>query len=110
MDYVSLGQRIRKRRRERHWTQARLAQEIGLSVSYLGHIERGTRKASLESLIALCNALDVSPNYLLEGSLTITGMAEGLTPKKRTVLRELVQHLNDNLDEWLDDSAPPPDE
>ena len=51
-------------------TQEQLAEKLQLSTSFLGHIERGTRKASLETLIALCNALDVSPNYLLARSLT----------------------------------------
>ena len=53
LDYLSLGQRIRKKRRERHWTQAQLARAVGLSVSFMGHVERGTRKASLESLVAI---------------------------------------------------------
>lgn len=109
MDYVSLGQRIRRKRRERHWTQAQLADAVNLSVSFMGHVERGTRKASLESLVALCNVLDASPNYLLEQSLTVTSVSENLSPQKRTVLRELVQHLSDNLDEWLDED-PLPDE
>ena len=72
MDYISLGRRVNKRRRELHMTQEQLAEKLQLSTSFLGHIERGTRKASLETLIALCNALDVSPNYLLERSLTLS--------------------------------------
>ena len=106
INYVSMGMRIRRKRRERHWTQERLAQEADLSLSFLGHIERGTRKASLETVISLCNTLDVSPNYLLEHSLTIT-RREALSPHRRIALRELVHHLNNNLDEWLADDMDP---
>ena len=35
----------------------------------MGHIERGTRVANLETFVAICNALNVSPDYLLYDSL-----------------------------------------
>ena len=46
-----------------------LAEKAGISCSFVGHIERGEKKASLETLIALCNALRVSPALLLQDSL-----------------------------------------
>lgn len=102
MDYVSLGQRIRKQRRARHWTQADLAQEVDISMSFLGHIERGTRKASLETIVSICNALNVSPGYLLENSLSISPRGETDPAKGRYAVREAAQRLYDNLDEWLE--------
>lgn len=36
-----------------------------LSTAHIGHIERGTRALSIESLITLSNVLDVSTDYLL---------------------------------------------
>ena len=68
MDYVDLGNRIRILRRERKMTQAELAKRVGIAASYLGHIERGTRIASLETFVALCEVLDTTPNHLLTGS------------------------------------------
>ena len=65
MNYALLGQRIKQARKEKHLTQEQLAEVCGLSASFLGHIERGTRKASLETLYALCRALNVSSDYLL---------------------------------------------
>ncbi|MEA5069461.1 MAG: helix-turn-helix transcriptional regulator, partial [Christensenellaceae bacterium] len=55
MDYRSLGMRIRKQRKNLHLTQEELAERAGISLSFLGHIERGTRKASLETLVSLSN-------------------------------------------------------
>lgn len=103
MDYVSLGRRIYQKRRELHWTQTQLARKVGLSVSFLGHIERGSRKASLESLIAICNALNVSPNYLLEQSLTITLPAQNTSPERFSHAdRRRMQELVFEFSRWLD--------
>lgn len=104
MDYVSLGRRIRQKRIALHWTQSQLAQAVGLSVSFLGHIERGSRKASLETIVDICNALDITPGYLLEDSLSISqeaAAATGLNARQRTALNQIVQYL----DTWCD--APP---
>jgi DNA-binding XRE family transcriptional regulator len=43
-DYMKIGRNIK---RYRHWnelTQEQLAELIGVSTSFVGHIERGTRK------------------------------------------------------------------
>ena len=78
MDYAELGRRIRSMRRARHMTQTDLARSAGISAPFLGHIERGSRIASLETLVQLCNALKTDANtllafdlkYLPENSLT----------------------------------------
>ena len=64
-DYISLGKRIRKIRIERHLTQEQLAEACELSTAHIGHIERGTRALSIESLITISNVLEVSTDYLL---------------------------------------------
>lgn len=65
MDYVLLGKRVRIRRNILDITQASLAEMIGVSTSFVGHIERGTRKLSVETLYLLCKALDTSADFLL---------------------------------------------
>ena len=50
MDYFALGKRIRKRRVEQGMTQEQLALHVGVTTSFIGHLERGSRKASLETL------------------------------------------------------------
>lgn len=91
VDYKDLGARIRKRRRELKLTQEKLAEMVNLSTSYLGHVERGTRTASLETLVELCHALQVSPNTLLQGSLNIGGFS-GEAPISK-VQRESINAL-----------------
>lgn len=65
MDYVQLGKRIRIRRTFLELTQKELAERINVCTSFIGHIERGRRMLSVETLYSLCVALDVSADFLL---------------------------------------------
>ena len=57
VDYKKLGLRIRKYRKEKGLTMDQLAEMADVSSSFLGHIEHGTRVASVETLARLCKAL-----------------------------------------------------
>lgn len=91
--------RIRSKRKEKHITQSALAEMADISLSFLGHIERGSRKASLETIIALCNALHVSPTYLLQESLEQEAMGEKHASRKQFV-QELSMSVIERLREW----------
>lgn len=65
IDYTAIGKRIRKCRKEKHWSQQHLADVADLSDTNISHIERGATKLSLPSLIAIANALDTTTDYLL---------------------------------------------
>ncbi len=106
MDYSSLGARIRRERVLRGWTQEQLAEKAGISLSFLGHIERGTRKASLETLVSLCNVLEVSMDALLSGSLVYKpGLRPGeLHGKKKMALQEILKSVEDALATWSDEN------
>ncbi len=41
MDWLSVGENIRKKRLAKSWKQATLAEMVDLSNSYMGMIERG---------------------------------------------------------------------
>jgi len=106
MDYIDLGRRIRKQRTQRGWTQETLAERVNVSTSFVGHVERGSRKASLETLVSMANALDVSVDYLLSGSINnsvIGPMPKGLSNQQRTALKEILTTIQDNLSEWEKD-------
>ena len=65
MDHTALGERIRTMRRARKLTQVELGELTNISPSFIGHIERGTRVMSVETLMALSHALECTPNELL---------------------------------------------
>ena len=65
VDYQALGKRVRACRKGKDITQEELAQRVGISTSFLGHVERGTRVLSVETLVKLCEVLHITPNRLL---------------------------------------------
>lgn len=67
MDYQAMGHRIRKRRRWLDMTQEQLAEAAGVCTSFVGHIERGSRKMSVETLWSICNALNISMDVIVSG-------------------------------------------
>ena len=50
IDYTRLGERIREERLHLRLTQARLAEAVDISDTYMGAIERGERGMSLDTL------------------------------------------------------------
>lgn len=67
LDYGKMGMRIRQVRKVKGWSQDELAKRCGISMSFLGHIERGTRIMSLETFASICAALDTGADELLWG-------------------------------------------
>ena len=67
LDYGKMGMRIRQVRKAKGWSQNELAEKCGISMSFLGHIERGTRIMSMETFANICTALDAGADELLWG-------------------------------------------
>lgn len=69
IDYVILGQRIRKFRKMKQLKQAQLADLIGTSPSNISHIERGKTKPSLQIVVDIANQLEVPMDKLMYGNV-----------------------------------------
>jgi hypothetical protein len=54
-----LGARLKRLRREREMNQAAMAAELGISASYLNHLERNQRPVTAPVLLRLAEAFDV---------------------------------------------------
>ncbi len=59
---------MRDLRRQQELTQESLAELVGVSPSFVGHIERGEKKASLETMNRLAAALGTTMDYLVLGA------------------------------------------
>ena len=70
IDYVDIGLRIKNLRRKQALSQEQLAENTGLSISHISHIENASTKLSLPSLVIIANYFQVSIDYLLCGSLS----------------------------------------
>ena len=70
MEADSLGKKIRRLRINNCLSQARLAEAVDVSTNYIGQIERGDRTPSLDTVIALCNALHASVDYVVSDDIS----------------------------------------
>lgn len=70
MERKGLGKRINFARKDRNFTADRLSELCNINATYLRQIEGGIKTPSLPVFIAICNALKISPDYLLQDVLT----------------------------------------
>jgi transcriptional regulator with XRE-family HTH domain len=62
---VSLGDRIRKLRKKRGWTQVVMAEKIGIDRSFIADVERGKRNISILNLDLIAKGFKLSLARLL---------------------------------------------
>lgn len=65
VELEAIGKNIRKYRLMKKLRQEDLAEKAGLSINYVGAIERGEKVPSLETLLVIINALGVSADMIL---------------------------------------------
>lgn len=66
LDFSRIGQRIKEVRTDKKLTQEYIAETTGVNVSHISNIENAKVKVSLTLLVAICNALEVTIDYILE--------------------------------------------
>ena len=84
INYLAIGERIKKYRRERKIPQQKLAKLVGISVPHMCNIENGRTKFGLPILVALADALEVRPDLLLYEQINQHG-------KMRTMILEEIE-------------------
>ena len=65
LDFKVIGLRIQQRRCEKKMTQAELAELIDTNQKHLSRIEGGYHRCTLDLIVAIAKALDVSVDYLI---------------------------------------------
>ena len=65
IDYQAIGQTVKRLRQQHGLTQDQLSEKCEISTSFLGHIERGSRKLSLETAVKIADSLNVSIDTLI---------------------------------------------
>ena len=103
IDYKQIGKRIAKRRNVLDMTQAELAEKADLSATYTGNVERGAT-CSIETLMKICTALEVTPDYFLLGvdkeyrSDSLDDIKDAIfrcEPKKKAVIKGFIEWYAD---------------
>lgn len=64
--YFTLGDNVKKYRKRKKLTQAKLAEIVGVNPNTIAYIETGIRFVRTETLARLCNVLEVTPKQLFE--------------------------------------------
>jgi len=67
VDFIEVGKRIAKMRKNVGLTQEKLAEKVGLERNTIAQVEKGGLGLSLESVLAICKVLKIDTNYLLSG-------------------------------------------
>lgn len=68
LDYKLIGERLKKARIKKGYTQEKLSEIINVSIAYLSRIETGATHINLKRLNQICSLLDVSEAFILNGA------------------------------------------
>jgi transcriptional regulator with XRE-family HTH domain len=63
---IKFGERIKTLRKERGWSQEKLAEETGFHRTYIGMIERGERNPSLININIFAKTFGISISELIK--------------------------------------------
>lgn len=83
LQYREMGSRIKIRRKELKIKQSELAEGLGISNNHMSSIENGRQKPSMDTFINICNFLNVTPDYLLLGSMHAYNISQDIIDKLR---------------------------
>lgn len=67
LDMTTVGNRIKKRRKDLHLTQMEIKEKTGISSGNMSEIEQGNRLPAAATLVLLSEILECSIDYLLTG-------------------------------------------
>ena len=112
LNFKLIGLRVKESRLQKRMSQAELAERTDLSVSYISHIETENKRASLESLVRIANALEVTVDQMLSGNQTndpteyradLMQLLEGCTSYEKRIIYEIALTVKKSLrdNQWL---------
>jgi transcriptional regulator with XRE-family HTH domain len=100
---VSINERITALRKQHKLSQTELAKRIGVSRTIIGNYERGENTPSIDNVIKLAQAFDVSVDFLLgEGN---TAKYDKAVLKRMEAIEELDQDTRSHLFFLIDNVA-----
>lgn len=95
----SMGERIYTQRKALKMTQEELAERIGVSTQMISNLETGKKAIRPENLLKICEALNISADYVLTGNGTnrvvdsITEKLAGLSEEELRMVREMIDYM-----------------
>lgn len=62
-----VGNNIKEARKQRDYTQEKLAEKLDISDKFVSLIERGESGLSIGNIVSICKELNIEPNALFKG-------------------------------------------
>lgn len=90
---VDLGNNLKTLRLKKNWTQAQLAQKLGITKSVISAYETGIRLPSYDILIHIAKIFNVSTDYLLGLEKKYEIDLSGLTKEEIQALLALIEAM-----------------
>lgn len=100
-----IGNRIQRARNEKGYTQEYVAEQIDKSVDILRSIENGRSVGSVETLLNICNVLEITLDYIFVNLLDKKGEIldnklyenfQELTLEQKELLNVMIEHMKKN--------------
>lgn len=102
LDYNVIGSRIKEARRSKKLTQEALSEQLDVSVAFLSRVERGNSHINLKRLNQICDILEVSEGYVLNGADStqnnylnreFSELLEKCSPEKQKLIYEIAKTI-----------------
>ena len=85
LNFEKIGKKIKETRISRHLTQEYVANATDVNTSHISNIENNRVKVSLSTLVQICNALNITVDYIL---------AEEYKQPSSAIEQEILHELN----------------
>ncbi|MBE5767787.1 MAG: helix-turn-helix transcriptional regulator [Clostridiales bacterium] len=96
----TMGQRIMARRKALRMTQEELAEKLGVSTQMISNLELGKKAIRPDNLARVCEALELSADFVLTGTDTKTAVAIvaekliQLTAEELQMVSNMIDYMN----------------
>lgn len=94
------GGRLKTARKQAGLTQEELASKASLSTITLSKLESGANKPSFDVIVALCQSMNIDPNFFFGWSTEISVQHNS---ERRMKLQSLILNAEKLDDAWLDE-------
>lgn len=98
--FMEVGKRIKQLREQKNYTINKLANEAGVSQSYLRDIELENKNPTIEFLSLICKTLNISLKDFFDDEIETSIMSDPviqsiyrLTPQQKTALLEFLKTM-----------------
>ncbi|MBS4536530.1 helix-turn-helix transcriptional regulator [Clostridium sp. D2Q-14] len=108
---VMFGKRLKEIRKLRNMTSNKLAEVCKIEPSFVRQIESAAKYPSIPVFVKLCNALRVSPEYLLKDSLdeidepdnlkALYNKLKNLTPNEIELVTDILEDILKHRQQYL---------